>query len=910
VSIEPEACDPFLLSLFRQEAISAADGLTRALEALEADGDTASALRDAIRFAHSVKGAARVVGLDLPSRVGGALESSLERYNGIEGRVDRRLIDAWRTATNLIRQFGSDDLDPAAPRPEIVAASERAIAALTWPEPVVSDVTRVPSSSLQPGAVDGQLVEMFRTEVEQCAAVLSSGLVAVESESDPAAWDGLLRSVHSIKGAAKIVGLGSFGQLAHVIEDVLVKAQHGQVVIRGRGMDLLLRGVDALLAAARATSDPTAAASRPAEAYCAEVAQKLMTLGNDSIVPSPAPTPLSQRPPARHISIVPRPAEAIAPALEVSSQLTAPTSSENAARILRIDAQSIDRVMALAGESLVEARRIASFGKSLHRMKQRHAALSDTLAALERDTAGGEGDARRQLVADAKQRARECAQLFAEHVGELEGYTRRAEELSDRLYREALKSRMQPFADGTQAFPRLVRDLARQLGKEVRFEMIGGDTDVDRDVLETLKAPLNHLLRNALDHGLEMPDERARVGKPVQGKLRLEARHHAGMLSISVSDDGCGIDVEGIRRRIVQRGLAAKGVATTLTRTELLEFVFLPGFTTASAVTEISGRGIGLDVVKSSVEAVAGSVRIVTEFGKGTTFHLQLPVTRSVSRALVSEVSGEAYAFPLLRIERVVRVPVAELQTLENRQYFVLDGASVALVSARQLFGVGGAAPANDVVSVVVVSDKAQRFGILVDAFMGEHDLVVRPLDARLGKVQDVTAAAILTDGSPALIVDVEDLVRSIDRIIRSGSIEKLGASVTAEEQRAKKRVLVVDDSITVREAERQLLVNRGYEVDVAVDGIDGLNSIRRSRYDLIITDIDMPRLNGIELVKLVKQDAALCDVPIVIVSYKDREEDRMRGLQAGANHYLTKSSFHDETLVQTVEDLIGGAAA
>jgi two-component system sensor histidine kinase and response regulator WspE len=577
-------------------------------------------------------------------------------------------------------------------------------------------------------------------------------------------------------------------------------------------------------------------------------------------------------------------------------------------RVLRVAAQSIDRLMGLAGESLVEARRVASFAKMIDRMRKQQAALTHALDELEREVSGSA--AGKRLTSEAKERAKACAELFMGHSAEIDSYSRRAEELSERLYREALKSRMRPFGDGTHAFPRLVRDLAKQLGKQVRFDIVGSQTEVDRDVLESLEAPLNHLLRNALDHGLEGADERRQVGKPEQGTLRLEARHHAGVLAIVVADDGRGIDPEKIRNRAVERGLVNANLAATMSRSELLEFLFLPGFTTASTVTDVSGRGIGLDVVKSMVEAVAGTVRVTTEVTKGTIFHLQLPVTRSVARALVADIAGEKYAFPLLRIERVLRVPVADVRLLENRQYFILDDANVALIDARQLLGADRAAGGKDTLSVVVIGERAQRFGIIVDDFAGEHDLVVRPLDARLGKVQDVAAAAILADGSPALIVDVEDMLRSIDRALRSGILVNVGKTAAAAEQVVKKRILVVDDSITVREAERQLLVSRGYEVDVALDGIDALNAIRRTRYDLIISDIDMPRLNGIELVKTIKQDSSLKDIPIVIVSYKDRSEDRLRGLEAGANYYLTKSSFHDEKLVEAVTDLIGEAAA
>ncbi|HEX2676117.1 MAG TPA: response regulator, partial [Polyangiales bacterium] len=415
--------------------------------------------------------------------------------------------------------------------------------------------------------------------------------------------------------------------------------------------------------------------------------------------------------------------------------------------------------------------------------------------------------------------------------------------------------------------------------------------------------------RNALDHGIEPPEDRVAAGKPEVAVIHIEARHHAGMLSITVGDDGRGIDPERIREKVVDRGLLANpALAATLSRAELLDFLFLPGFSTAESVSEISGRGVGLDVVKNSVEALGGSVRVTSELTKGTVFHLQLPVTRSVIRAVVAEIASEKYAFPLLRIDRIDRLPLAAVKTMENRQYILIDDTPVSLVSARHVMGVPEAEQDGAELNVVVVSDRKQRFGIVVDEFCGEQDLVVRPLDARLGKIQDIAAAAILIDGTAALIVDVDDMVRSIERMIQGGRMNRVTGTRGMPLLAAKKRVLVVDDSITVRESERQLLKNRGYDVDVAVDGVEGWSSVRNAHYDLVITDIDMPRMNGIELVKSIKGDAKLAGMPVVIVSYKDREEDRMRGLEAGANYYLTKSSFHDDKLVEAVEDLIGGA--
>ena len=467
---------------------------------------------------------------------------------------------------------------------------------------------------------------------------------------------------------------------------------------------------------------------------------------------------------------------------------------------------------------------------------------------------------------------------------------------------------MRPLADGVRGFPRTVRDISRSLGKVVKFEVLGENTGVDRDILDKLEAPLNHLIRNALDHALETPEDRERAGKPASGTIKLEARHRAGMLQVTLTDDGRGIDPERLRAKVVERGLATAPMAAKLTEAELFEFLFLPGFSTKEKVTELSGRGVGLDVVQTMVRSVGGFLRVTSRVGAGTRFTLQLPITMSVIRALLVKIGGEPYAFPLNRIDRIVMVPKSAVLVLEGRQHFMMDGEAVGLVEACQVLELPPVGSDSEAFPVVVASDRSHRFGVVVDAIEGERDLEVRPLDARLGKVPNVNSASVLEDGWPVLIIDVEDLVRSVDNLLSGRGLRGLTGRAERQEARGPRKVLVVDDSITVRELERQLLESRGYAVDIAVDGLDGWNAVRGGGYDLVISDVDMPRMDGIQFVTLLKLDAGLKSTPVIIVSYKDREEDRMRGLDAGANAYLTKSSFHDKTFLTTVADLIGEA--
>ena len=785
------------------------------------------------------------------------------------------------------------------------------------------------------------MLELFRLEAESKTAIPSTGILAVEeTQRSPETIEAMMRAAHSLKGAARIVGLEPAVHVAHALEDCFVLAGKGEFQVGPEHVDVLLAGVDFLASIAKAEDALDAGAGWGDRAT--QLVRELNSLPTrnrssgspsepESATDSPAasfgaawatiaasPTPPAPPPPAASTAAALESAAGsmAAPALAEAAASVEPGGGKPAARpidqadrVVRVSADSLTRLVGLAGESLVEARQLRPFVDSMVHLRGRQMELCDQLSALEERLRTGDTIlpvADLELMARARAASEDHLARFTDLVEEFEAFARRNEDLSNRLHHEVIKSRMRPLADGIRGFPRLVRDLARQLGKQVRFEVHGDQTGVDRDILDKLEAPLSHLIRNALDHGLEKPPEREAAGKPPVGSIRLEARHRAGMLNITLVDDGRGIDVDALRSRAVDRGLVTQAVADQLSEMELLEFLFLPGFSTKDAVTEISGRGVGLDVVQSMVKAVGGSVRIATQPGWQTTFTLQLPITMSVIRALLVEIGGEPYAFPLTRIDQIIHCRHSELRTVEGRQYFDRDGISIGLVMASQILEIPPAGPPSDPLPVVVVSDRGQQVGLIVDTYLGERDLEVRPLDTRLGKVPDINSASLLENGSPVLIVDVEDLVRSIDNVLAGRRLSRVEFERLAEQERQRKRILVVDDSITVRELERQLLQSRGFAVDVAIDGMDGWNAIRSVHYDLIVTDVDMPRMDGIGLVSLVKADSARKDIPVVIVSYKDREEDRLRGLDAGANRYLTKSSFHDETFLNTIVDLIG----
>ncbi|MES2178663.1 MAG: hybrid sensor histidine kinase/response regulator [Gemmatimonadota bacterium] len=733
---------------------------------------------------------------------------------------------------------------------------------------------------------DFSLAELFRVEAQSQVAKLTDGLIALEDGITAEHLEELMRAAHSLKGAARIVGHDSAVRLAHELEECFVGAQEGRIELTRERVDVLLQAVDALSAASQ--MEPGAAENPKTQAAISSVIASLKSVG------APAPVVEALPPP-------PAPRKSTARSRETMQILEIGELPASAA----ID--NTERLLSLAGEALVASRVLLSHTGNDTRARRSdrtvERALDELRSALSQHQ--GNEDALRAL-GSLHRTILDSVALRREHASELDSIGQRVSDIVSHVYEGVLDARMRPFGEGVAGMPRMLRDTARELGKDARVVLVGDATPVDREVLRRLEAPLGHLIRNAVDHGIETPVQRERWGKPARGTVRVEARHAGGRLLVSVEDDGKGVDLEAVRERVVQRGLAERHAAAEMSALELTHFLFLPGFTLRDEVTAISGRGVGLDAVFTAVREIGGDVRIIPVPTGGTRFELQLPLTLSVVRALVVEVAGETYSFPLARVHRLLRVARDEIESIEGRQHFALDNQQVGLIWAHQLLG--RATPGlEEIVSVVVVGEQDSLLGIVVDRFIGEQELVLRGMDSRLGKVQDVGGAALLPDGAPTLVLDVDDLLRSAANLVAGGRLDPMRAE-PATHSGARKRVLVVDDSLTVRELERKMIEAKGYAVDVAVDGMDAWNAVRTGHYDLVVTDVDMPRMDGIELVTRIKGDPQLRNTPVMIVSYKDRDEDRRRGLDAGADYYLTKGSFYDETMLRAIEDFIGSA--
>ncbi len=754
-----------------------------------------------------------------------AMLAGLDQLSELADRMttidDPDTIEQW---LSLLREMKSGDPET------ILATRSDVVTAIT--EHLTSEQKVVEKDI----ALDQDMMGLFRIELETHSKALSDGILKMEQNPEMSCGS-LMRAAHSIKGAARIAGQDDLVKLAHAIEDYFSLIIERNCRFNTEDTDLLLHAVDAFLIPERM------------QEYTEEV--RALTSSIEARVTSD------------------------------SSECSKPKEieEEETESVVRVTAEKLDRLLKASGQAMVETRQGEGIAGMIMTMKNHFIRLGGFVSELERKHLLS-NEIRKRCHEDMQHASKDINRLivaFEQYFSEISVHT-------ETLYDELVGIRMRPFEDGLAGFPRMVREVARSLNKKVRFEIEGKLTEVDRDILQLLEAPLTHLVRNAIDHGIEPPEDRAKACKDEIGTIVVSASHQAGKLRIELRDDGRGIEIDRIRMKAIERGLISEELMAGLSEREILDFMFLPGFTTRDEVSETSGRGVGMDVVQTMVRTVGGEIGVESEPGSGTTFFLLLPLTLSVVRMLLAEIDGTIFGFPLNRIQRIVDSDDMEEGIRPVSGAKVLLGREGAVINAGK---------------AIIIKTANESVGLIVDRLIVERDVLVTPLDRRLGKVQNIAATTITRHSEAAFIVDMDDLIHSIEGM-RSPS--RAGRDTKSA------RILVVEDSITVREMERRVLEESGYHVEVATDGMEGWNMLRSGNFDLVVTDIDMPRMNGYELVGQIRRDPVRNWLPVVIVSYKDREEDRRKGIQAGANRFLNKGAFEDKAFLDTIKQLLDGA--
>ena len=510
-------------------------------------------------------------------------------------------------------------------------------------------------------------------------------------------------------------------------------------------------------------------------------------------------------------------------------------------------------------------------------------------------------------INDSQDRLREMGALINDLSHQYNSDTMQMSLVIDGLEEEIKRVRMLPLSTVTGSFGRMMRDLAQVSGKDVSFEVIGSNVELDKRVLEQIKDPLIHLLRNAVDHGIEPPAQRMAEGKPPQGKITLEARHVGKDVSLTVSDDGAGLNIASICQVAIRRNIPN---AQTMTDAEIVDLIYNPGFSTSPIITDLSGRGVGLDVVRRNVETLSGRIAVEWTVGAGSRFTLTLPLALTSSRALLVRVSGQQFAIPLNAIERIEHLRMEEIISMGGHDTVSYNGRPLMLVHLSDVLNLppaGRSSESDGRIPVVILAAAERKMAFAVDELADEQEVVMKGLGRQLTRVGGIAGASVMGSGEVLLILNVADLVKLAQRGARRSVLEQT-APVETEQQdeRPKRRILVVDDSITTRTLEKNILEAAGFNVRIAMDGMEALNTVATGELpDLIISDVSMPRLDGLGLAQRIKSDQRTSNIPFILVTSLDSPEDKARGIEVGADAYIVKSSFDQNNLLETIEQLI-----
>jgi two-component system chemotaxis sensor kinase CheA len=736
-----------------------------------------------------------------------------------------------------------------------------------------------------------RLMVTFVGELEDHARSIERDLLALEKKPAPDVrgeiFASLFRVAHSLKGSARTVRVNLLETTGHHLEEVFAAARDGRLPVDAAFFELLLATVDAI----------------------GEAGQRLRTSGNlagarlDGVV--------------RRLAMAMNPREETAASAPVEAVAIARHAAEDWSGVVRVPAEKLDALLAQTGEMLMVRHRAEARGEAAAALQELMATWHKEQRRVDQGTAqllkhDGDAELRSKPRSGIAQRreleaaVRKNKDLLSRFEGNLERLVadlredrRVIEQTATPLDVEVRRTRMVPFSAACAGLERLVRDLTARGDKKVRLDVEGGEIELDRSLVEALRDPLLHLVRNAVDHGVEPATARRTAGKPEMGRVTVAVALRGPRVEVTVSDDGGGLDTVAIRGQLGKRALAVPADDR-----DAAQGIFLAGLSTAQTITPISGRGIGLDVVKTRLTSMRGTVDVSFEAGRGTRFTLAMPLTLTSVRIILVEASGQTYAIDTVSVHRVLRLGSEDIRSIEGRRVLLIGGVPVPLVRLSESLGFrGGAAPAGGAKFPVVVLAAANRMvAFLVDGLGSEREVVVRVLGPRLRHVRYVSGGTIVPDGRVALILNAPDL---IENALRLPATAGLPDADTIAPRSARRRLLVADDSVTVRTLQKNILESAGYEVMAAVDGMEAWHLLSENGADLVVSDVEMPRMDGFSLTEAIRDSRRFRDLPVILVTARESDADKTRGLAAGADAYCLKSAFDQKELLATIARLL-----
>lgn len=725
---------------------------------------------------------------------------------------------------------------------------------------------------------DRELRELFRAESAEHLQGLDSLLLRLEA--NPADKDALmeaLREAHSLKGSSRMLGVKGVELLAGKIEDLLGTFKKNADQLAPGHFDRIYAGLDCIKSLVR-----EATTGEPAGIDAASAIRLMDTAGEKEEVPPQS---------AAAAPVDPHTQQAVLPRQESQGW----RRTDNVINTIRVDTKRLDELMTHAGELSVMKTR-------LEHLLTRASSLMELWEELEKGSVASGGRA-----PDTRTRGL-VTRLGAELAGlrdEIYTDSSRLGYIADELDVGIRDARLLPFSTVLNLFPRMVRDMAHARSKEALLETEGEETRADKRIIEEMKDPLMHIIRNAIDHGIETPEERERSAKPRCGKIRVSVRKTDMNIMITVADDGKGLDLEAIRRTAAKRKILTEDELAQAKQDELYSLVFYPGFSTSEFVTDISGRGIGLDVVRTNVELLKGIVQARSAPGAGCTISITLPITLSTTRVVIALVNGRNYAIPVEFVHTTRFVNKKDIVLIKGKEAVLVGNEAVPVARLSAFLELPQEPDATRLSQhaqspCVIFTVGNERFGALADALVDEQEVVLKPQSSLLKRVRNVSGATILGNGEVCMVLNPVDMIKTLAR----RPLEPLAATVAADDKK-KLAVLLAEDSITTRTQEKRILESAGYEVVTAVDGVDALGKLALRKFDAVISDVLMPGMDGLTLTSRIREDKRYRDMPVILVTTLASDEDKRRGLEAGANAYIPKPAFDQKLLIEILNRLI-----
>ncbi|GLQ89815.1 hybrid sensor histidine kinase/response regulator [Dyella flagellata] len=754
----------------------------------------------------------------------------------------------------------------------------------------------------------------FRAEAGEHLQSMSSGLLSLEQASSGESQsliEAIFRSAHSLKGAAQAVNLEPIGLVCQPLESILAALKAGRLELKPSLLNLLHESLDTI---GRLLSDMALLEQR--RPLAAAAARRLDDALKGASTNGAKPDDSAMEAPAEMSYVVPN----VTPGTVRVAIAKLDTVMRHAEELLVPRLAASQRLLEL-NEAVSM---LASWKKQRARLQPALRVIEHSLQASSRGVAGEGSD--HGILNGAASRKQELLKLLEyldseqvqlkvmeDHLARLSRSTAHDQRvltgMGDSLLRDCKEMQLLPFSSQLEGFPRLVRGLAREQGKAVELMMQGGDIEIDRRILDAMKDPLIHLLRNGIDHGIGTPAVRAAKGKPPHGTITVAiSQKDSGKVEVVVADDGSGIDVPAVKAAAGKLGAMAPQDGAGMDEQEAMALVFKSGLSTSPIITDVSGRGLGLAIVREKVEKLGGSIAIESHRDAGTVFRIVLPLMLANFHGLIVRERGQLFVIPTIHIERVMRLANNAIRTVENRETIPVNAQAVSLVGLGDVLEMppsrAGEQPKPSTL-VVVIEMAHMKMAFRVDEILGEHEVLVKPLGRQLVRVRNVAGASVLGTGQVVPVLNVSDLLKSATRHMstsRAASGKLSGDNSEAVEKRA---ILVVEDSITSRSLLKGILETAGYRVSTAVDGVDGFTTLKTGKFDLVVSDVEMPRMDGFDLTAKLRADKQLSDLPVVLVTALGSREHRERGIDVGANAYIVKSHFDQSNLLDAVKRLV-----